>query len=87
MKTHRMKLTFQVSSSLAEVTEILDRHIDNDDAGSGTGTDKTGNLTKRKRISFNVPGIALTPSEEIDNEDEEEEEDEDISQTKSETKK
>ena len=80
-----MKLTFQVSSSLAEVTEILDRHIDNDDAG--TGTDKTGNLTKRKRISFNVPGIALTPSEEIDNEDEEEDEDEDISQTKSETKK
>jgi hypothetical protein len=84
-----MKLTFQVSSSLAEVTEILDRHIDNDDAGSGTGTgtDKTGNLTKRKRISFNVPGIALTPSEEIDNEDEEEDDDEDISQTKSETKK
>ena len=80
-----MKLTFQVSSSLAEVTEILDRHIDNDDAG--TGTDKTGNLTKRKRISFNVPGIALTPSEEIDNEDEEEDDDEDISRTKSETKK
>jgi hypothetical protein len=52
------------------VTEILDRHID---AGDKTGNDtKTGNdVTKRKRISFNVPpAIALTPSEEIDDEEE-----------------
>jgi len=46
------------------VTEILDRHID---AGDKTGID----VTKRKRISFNVPpAIALTPSEEIDDEEE-----------------
>ena len=51
-----------MSSSLAEVTEILDRHIDSDD--------KTGNTSKRKRISFNVPAIAFSPSEEVDDEDE-----------------
>ena len=75
-----------MSNSLAEVTEILDRHIDNNSDNAGNDETGSSNLTKRKRISFNVPGIALTPSEEIDNEDEEDE-DEDISQAKNETKK
>ncbi len=53
------------------MTEILDRHIDADDK-TGSETSKSGNdVTKRKRISFNVPAIALTPSEEIDDEEEE----------------
>ena len=52
------------------MTEILDRHIDADDK-TGSETSKSGNdVTKRKRISFNVPAIALTPSEEIDDEEE-----------------
>ena len=45
----------QVSSSLAEVTEILDRHIDNDDDNASVTEIDEKNL-KRKRISFNVPG-------------------------------
>lgn len=57
-----------MSSSLAEVTEILDRHIDNNNQedADGDGDDVNEidekNL-KRKRISFNVPGIELTTEE------------------------
>ena len=46
----------QVSSSLAEVTEILDRHIDNDDDDNASVTEIDEKNLKRKRISFNVPG-------------------------------
>ncbi len=45
-----------VNSSLAEVTENLDRQIDVNENG------------KRKRISFNVPPVLVAPSEEIDEE-------------------
>jgi len=45
-----------VNSSLAEVTENLDRQIDVNDNG------------KRKRISFNVPPVLVAPSEEVDDE-------------------
>lgn len=45
-----------VNSSLAEVTENLDRQIDVNENG------------KRKRISFNVPPVLVAPSEEVDEE-------------------
>jgi hypothetical protein len=64
-----------VSSSLAEVTEILDRHIDNDDDDANISDIDDKNL-KRKRISFNVPGIELTTAE---NENDDEDDDDDRS--------
>jgi len=52
------------------VTEILDRHIDNNDVDEDADVNEIDEKNlKRKRISFNVPGIELT-AEENEEEDE-----------------